>query len=195
MKAPLVRWERNRCTLKGVSALPIKSPLRGEPQELRAPVFTAEFLRLASEVLVSFQGDPEYCEGKSMARILVVEDDDKIRSLVSVALGANGHEVQSAASADQALALFSRFGVFDLVISDVIMPGMDGHEFARQMAIFYPTTRVMLMSGYDSGCQICPYVQKCPFLAKPFTVETLLNAVNRCLLLAPPQQLPPTANS
>ena len=60
---------------------------------------------------------------------------------------------------------------YDAVLSDVIMPSMDGHEFARWVARQYPETRTALMSGYDVGCRGCAYSPRCKMLAKPFSIE------------------------
>jgi two-component system, cell cycle response regulator CpdR len=84
-----------------------------------------------------------------MARILVVEDDESVRAFTARALAADGHSVEVAEDGEEGLARFraARAG-FDLVLSDIRMPLMDGIEMARGIAAMSPETPILLMTGY-----------------------------------------------
>lgn len=82
--------------------------------------------------------------------ILVVEDLAPLRRLVERMLKQMGYRVFSAASASEALALAGDGGVnFDLLLSDIVMPGMDGRDLARLMKAARPNLRIVLMTGYS----------------------------------------------
>lgn len=85
-----------------------------------------------------------------LARILVVEDLAPLRLLVERMLTQIGYAVHSAASAQEALALTGEGGLeFDLLLSDIVMPGMDGRDLARLMKAARPGIRIVLMTGYS----------------------------------------------
>ena len=86
-------------------------------------------------------------------RILIVEDEESIRRLLSEYLARQGFAVAEAAAADQALAQLDRSG-FDLVLSDVRMPGMSGTELAAKIKTMYPQAHVVICTGYlvEAGC-------------------------------------------
>ena len=115
-----------------------------------------------------------------MPRVLVVDDEKQIRGLLSRILVQAGYEVHTAANAQAAIEMCAPPASFDVIVADVVMPGMDGHELARRVAIQSPNSRVILMSGFDPGCVECPYVDTCPRLPKPFgpkDITTLLSEV------------------
>jgi len=116
-------------------------------------------------------------------RVLVVEDDPAVRSLVRRVLEGAGYEVAAASSGDEALALASRDGGTRLVLTDVALPGMNGLDLARRLAAERPQVRVLFMSGYiepslavasglDPGQEL---------LRKPFAAEELLRRVRAAL--------------
>ncbi|MBI2566807.1 MAG: PAS domain S-box protein [Candidatus Schekmanbacteria bacterium] len=115
------------------------------------------------------------------ARILVVEDQDGLRNLVATVLKVEGYDVIAAESAEQALPLAGHhIGAIDLVLTDVIMPGVSGPELVAQLAARDASPRVLYMSGYTGDLDLAtstsavgPY----ELLQKPFTPEELLDRV------------------
>ena len=96
---------------------------------------------------------PPRREGGSTARatetILLVEDDPQVRSLTRTMLTRLGYRVLEAESADEALSIASRYeGPLDLLLTDLVMPRMNGTDLARQMQTARPGVRVLYMSGY-----------------------------------------------
>ncbi len=122
------------------------------------------------------------------ARILVVDDDEHIRDLMRVALVRAGYEVQTVAGPEEALRLCGSRERYDLVLSDILMPVMDGHELARRIAALCPGTRVVLVSGFDPGCEKCPFVPGCPVIPKPFDLKSLVALVTESLAAPPPER-------
>jgi two-component system cell cycle response regulator CpdR len=117
---------------------------------------------------------------KQAARILVVDDEQGVRRVVTTALTRAGYAVHAAANASQAIATCESES-FDLVLSDVIMPGMNGHELAQWVAMNHPKTQMALMTGYDATCQGHDASPCCSRLAKPFLPKDLVSFVARVL--------------
>ena len=114
-------------------------------------------------------------------RILLVEDEPGLRDIAQRVLARAGFEVTTAAGPDEAiLAAESMAESPDLLLSDVVMPGMRGPELAVRLRARQPGLRVLLVSGYaeeivESGRE------EWPFLAKPFSAESLLAAVDAAM--------------
>ena len=85
-----------------------------------------------------------------MGKILVVEDERSMRDVLALMLRKEGYEVQTVESADRAVELIDRGGAFDVVISDISMPGMSGLELLRHSRRAAPETAVILMTAYGS---------------------------------------------
>lgn len=84
-----------------------------------------------------------------MARILLVEDDDSVRTFVARALTLDCHEVQEACDGEEAIECFVRSPEqYELVLSDIQMPAMDGIALACAVARARPGQRILLMTGY-----------------------------------------------
>jgi len=113
-------------------------------------------------------------------RILVVDDEAGVRRVVVAMLTAAGYEAPAVSSAREALNA-CREETFDLVLSDVRMPEMDGHDLARWASVVCPDTPTMLMSANASPCDACPNAPHCVFLHKPFRKEDLIAAVESAL--------------
>jgi two-component system, cell cycle sensor histidine kinase and response regulator CckA len=117
-------------------------------------------------------------------RILVVEDDQAIRRLVFLFLTAAGYRPVECPGAAEALALLRNPAeAFDLLLSDVVMPGLSGAELARQVRQLHPRLPILLISGYTHGENLDRGVAQsaCRFLPKPFTRQSLLQAVRDAL--------------
>ena len=120
-----------------------------------------------------------------MPRVLVVDDEEQIRHMLRKILTRAGHEVHTAGNVAEAIAACEPAGAFDVVISDIAMPGNDGHELARWLANQCPTSRVILMSGYDPGCDECPYRENCTRLSKPFAPQDVVALVSSVMAEPP----------
>lgn len=113
-----------------------------------------------------------------MATILVAEDERAIRLLTSLALRSAGHQVLEAANGLEAVALFRSYSSsIDLVITDMVMPVMDGYALVRIVQNDLPNARILCMSGFAD--QTCPL--GATFLAKPFRPQQLLDTVDHLL--------------
>ena len=114
-------------------------------------------------------------------RILVVEDDDDIRAITRRILTRGGYQVSDAATRDEALRLVHDGALsYDLLLSDVIMPGMPVLEFIETVLAARPSLRIVFMSGYtaDSDRRLPEGV---PIVNKPFHAETLLHQIETAL--------------
>ena len=113
--------------------------------------------------------------GTGSGTVLVVEDDEAIRDLVRVVLEPAGYEVTLAAGGEEAL----RHADPDVLITDILMPGMNGRELADRVLARAPATRVLFISGYAG--EDVQLEDGARFLAKPFTPGELLEQVQRLL--------------
>jgi len=118
----------------------------------------------------------------SKAHILVVEDDWDLRDALSDTLEFDGYQVQSAASAEAALQLLSNKR-FDMVVSDINMDGMDGHELLVRIRAMYPVLPVVLITAFGSiGSSVRAMQQGAvDYLLKPFKPEQLIATVEKYL--------------
>ena len=120
-----------------------------------------------------------------MARILIAEDDDAIRELVMRALGEDGHELTGAADGAEALdALTRQNGGYDLLLTDVKMPVLDGIALALTAGRDHPDLAIMLMTGYADQRERAHGLDALvhDVINKPFSVEQIKGAVREALL-------------
>ncbi len=119
------------------------------------------------------------------ARILLVEDEEAVRAFAGRALEARGYTVHQAASGQEALDLMSELNEpVDLVISDVVMPGMDGPTLMRELRRRQPDLKIIFVSGYaeDAFERHLPKDEKSfQFLPKPFSLKELATTVKATL--------------
>jgi CheY-like chemotaxis protein len=117
------------------------------------------------------------------AKVLVAEDDELVRRVVVKLLHRHGFQVVEAVDGEDGLAHWRRTpDAFDLVLTDVQMPCMNGRAMAREMTRERPTQRVAYMSGYDADAVAAvPDAPEGPFVAKPFSESELLEGVRRAL--------------
>lgn len=107
--------------------------------------------------------------------ILVVEDDDQLRKMACLTLGAQGYTVLEAATGPEALRVAARTSGIALVLTDIIMPGMSGAELAQALRAENPRVKLLFMSGYSDEAVMlhCPAIADTGFVQKPFTPQTL----------------------
>jgi two-component system, cell cycle response regulator CpdR len=119
-----------------------------------------------------------------MARILLAEDDEALRALCARALRTDGHEVATACDGADALEVIARADAsFDLLLTDIRMPVMDGIALALAAARDYPTLTILLMTGYADQRERAHGLDAIihDVIAKPFSVSTLRGAVTEAL--------------
>jgi len=119
-----------------------------------------------------------------MARILIAEDESMLCDLCACALATDGHEVETAHDGSEALdVLDKRGGHFDLLLTDVRMPSIDGIALSLAAARNFPDLAILLMTGYadqrERAHELDALVHD--VIAKPFSVATLRGAVNEAL--------------
>jgi CheY-like chemotaxis protein len=145
-------------TFKIYLPLVVDSPQTAEPLELPAP---------------EAQGET----------ILLVEDDSEVRMFVRQMLTAHGYRVLEAADGDEAFAIARQPGVFDLLLTDVVMRGLNGRETAERVRALRPDVAVLYMSGYtdDAVLRSGVFEQGTSFLQKPFGAADLARKVRQML--------------
>jgi CheY-like chemotaxis protein len=119
-----------------------------------------------------------------MARILIAEDEDPVRALVARALAQDGHEVVATADGAEALDVLQReAGRFDLVLTDIRMPVMDGIALALATARDFPALPILLMTGYADQRERASGLDALirDVVAKPFTLTEIKAAVAAAL--------------
>jgi two-component system, cell cycle response regulator CpdR len=120
-----------------------------------------------------------------MARILIAEDDDAIRNLIVRALREDGHDLTAAADGALALDALSRQGgAFDLLLTDVKMPVMDGIALALAAGRQHPDIAILLMTGFADQRERTHDIDALvhDVIAKPFTLEQIKGAVREALI-------------
>ena len=107
-------------------------------------------------------------------RILLVDDNDDVMNVTRTMIVAMGLEVETASRAGEALErLISRPGRFDLLLTDVVMPGMNGVDLAREAHVAIPNLPILLMSGYNDAANAKEY----RVLRKPVPYDELYDAI------------------
>ncbi|MCL6251777.1 response regulator [Altererythrobacter sp. KTW20L] len=110
--------------------------------------------------------------------ILLVEDEDMVRAVAERALTRQGYEVVTASDGDEGLELVRAGGKFDLVVSDVVMPAMDGPAMAREIRKLQPRLPILFMSGYaEEQLRNQIDIEAMHFMAKPFSVQQIADKV------------------
>ena len=122
--------------------------------------------------------------GGGVETVLVVEDERALRDMVARILGASGYRVVTAADADEALREYEQNAdTVDMVLTDVVMPGLSGFELARRLDQLRPGLAVLFMSGYtdDSIAHHGVVDESTPLLVKPFSADDLTGMVRQVL--------------
>lgn len=115
--------------------------------------------------------------------ILLVEDEDAVRMFSARALREKGYRVLEAESGESALEIVRRGEKFDVLVTDVVMPKMDGPTLSKRIRDLYPETKTIFISGYteDTFRQNLDHNTKIHFLPKPFTLKDLASKVKEVL--------------
>jgi two-component system cell cycle sensor histidine kinase/response regulator CckA len=150
----------------------------------RGTVFTIYFPRV-DEPSASLGALPASLAAVGGAEtILLVEDEESVRQLVRETLESRGYHVLEAANGQDALAVAaSHADTIHLIITDVVMPGLSGHELVQKLLPARPGTKVLYLSGYaeDAFASPLPADGKRIFLQKPFTLQSLSRRVREVL--------------
>jgi two-component system cell cycle sensor histidine kinase/response regulator CckA len=141
------------------------------PRHIPAP---AEAARKAPET------EPRGADLTGRGTVLLVEDETAVRAFAARALASRGYQVLEAASGVEALsAIEKNGGEVDLVVSDVVMPEMDGPTLLRELRSKRPDMKVIFISGYaeEAFKKNLPEGERFVFLPKPFSLKDLVAAV------------------
>jgi len=111
--------------------------------------------------------------------VLLVEDEESVRELVRTTLERQGYTVLDTGKGDVALQMaVSHDGPIDILISDMVLPGMNGRELGTRVNESHPETKILLVSGYPEEMVVGPGIE---FLQKPFTLQALAGKVQDVL--------------
>ena len=119
-----------------------------------------------------------------MPRVLIAEDDEPIRAMIARALLENGHDVVTANNGAAALEILARErGRFDLLLTDITMPVMDGVALALATGRDYPDVTILLMTGYADQRERAHGLDALihDVITKPLSVATIRSAVDEAL--------------
>ena len=155
----------------------------------RGTAFTIAFPQVGEPVAAAPDAQGMPSEAAQGEVILLVEDEPAVRSLTKRILERHGYAVIDAATGDEALAIFQREGSrIQLVLTDVVMPGLRGPELVAEIERLRPGVPVMFMSGYadDDLMRRGVFPEHVAFLKKPFTHSDLLGIVRQHLQLGRP---------
>ena len=116
-------------------------------------------------------------------KILLVEDEEGLRALNARGLSSRGYTVLEASNGVEAIEVLEREGGVDLVVSDVVMPEMDGPSLLKELRRRDPDVKVIFVSGYaeEAFAKNLPDKEQYEFLAKPFTLKALVAKVKETL--------------
>ena len=149
----------------------------------------------------TFRIDFPWCEGRSSdmsktplvippgeqrnhtgGTVLLVEDEESVRRFARLTLEGYGYTVIDAAEGESALRILDSLPAFELLVTDLTMPGIDGCELAMQVRAIQPDVAVVVMSGYLSDNVIIDGVPNAVFLPKPFAPSDLIRAASKALV-------------
>ena len=118
-----------------------------------------------------------------MAPILLVDDEESIRTVTARALQAKGFDVAQAPNAEEALKILKSKPNFQLLVTDMVMPGMDGEQLIKEVKKTWPNLPCLLMSGYSDSFEkhTSGKAKNFNFIAKPFALADLLTTVKEIL--------------
>jgi PAS domain S-box-containing protein len=160
------------------------APGLGTAVEILLPRATVDAVpHVAASPLVPAEGKGEI--------ILVAEDDALLRHTVSEVLRGQGYTVETAGNGQAALALLRSLNHVDLLLTDIMMPGMNGVELATAARALMPRLRIMFATGFSDQRVLAQWPETLDVVNKPFALDHLIGRVNACLRT--PHAAPPSA--
>jgi two-component system, cell cycle sensor histidine kinase and response regulator CckA len=122
-------------------------------------------------------------EVRGSETVLLVEDEESVRQLVRETLESRGYRIYEAENGEEALRIAGAHPEIDMLITDVVMPGMSGRELSTRIFATHPHTKVLYLSGYTEDAIVHEGVLEAgtAFLQKPFTLHTLARKVREML--------------
>jgi two-component system cell cycle sensor histidine kinase/response regulator CckA len=149
-------------------------------------IFVPRFVPEEGEAVASAsdEGDAEIADLTGSASILLVEDEEAVRAFAARALGSRGYKIYEAESGIEALEVMDEAGgKIDLVVSDVVMPELDGPSLLKELRKKRPDLKIIFISGYaeDAFKKNLPEGEDFQFLPKPFSLKQLAVAVKETL--------------
>ncbi len=125
------------------------------------------------------QAVPEEAATGGSERVLFVEDNETVRGLVELMLREQGYVVVVASLPSEAIELFAAHSPFDIIVTDVVMPEMNGRELVEQLQVKQPGIGVLYTSGYTDDAMVArgALMPGVAFLQKPFTLAQLTSKV------------------
>ena len=143
------------------------------------------YLPVVAGAVVATPGDEKPCTGQARSEtILVVEDNNQVRLLAGNILKRQGYNLHLADNGAAALALLAaNHGAVDLLLTDVVMPDINGRDLFDKVSEQYPAVRVLYMSGYTNEviAQRGVLDEGVSFIQKPFTIQGLTAKVREVL--------------
>jgi two-component system cell cycle response regulator CpdR len=120
-----------------------------------------------------------------MAKILVAEDDASMLHFLVMAIERAGHAVVGCEDGTAALAALEK-GPYDLLLADIVMPGMDGIELSQKAVALHPDMKVMFITGFAAVAmgQRGPELENAKVLSKPFHLKDLVDQIDQLLAAA-----------
>jgi two-component system cell cycle response regulator CpdR len=117
-----------------------------------------------------------------MARILLAEDDESMRGFLTTALGRAGHSVDSFPDGEEALEALQG-SIYDLLLTDIVMPGLDGIELARRAAEIDPAMKIVFITGFAAVAMTAQSTapKGATVLSKPFHLRELVTEVEKVM--------------
>jgi two-component system cell cycle sensor histidine kinase/response regulator CckA len=148
-------------------------------------IFVPRYLPAAGEVAaIHAEAGAEIADLTGTATILLVEDEEAVRAFAARALASRGYKVYEAASGIEALDVMREAGgAVDLIVSDVVMPELDGPSLLKELRKTRPDLKIIFISGYaeDAFRKNLPENETFHFLPKPFSRKQLAVAVKETL--------------
>jgi len=154
----------------------------------RGTVFTIFLPRVEEMVEAAAPAEAPRTSRSTARTVLLVDDEPEVRALAGEILRRVGYTLLEAGSGEEALTVADKHGSpIHLLVTDMMMPGMNGRELAERMRSLGPGLPVLYISGYvrDADARAALFGNQSTFVSKPFTPETLTEKVRELLAAAP----------